>query len=76
MVTEMSAHLSFTKNSELRQTQQLHQHIVATGKILSELYKIYLKQYKTLLPEVTFSPEEAAGEHLTCFLQVCGALSQ
>lgn len=72
VVTEMSAHLSLTKNSELRQTQQLHQNIVATGMISSELYQIYLKQYKALLPEVTFPTEEAAGEHL---LQVCGALS-
>lgn len=48
-------------------TQQLNWYIVATGKILSELYKIYLKQYKTLLPEVTCPTEEAAGEHLTHF---------
>lgn len=68
MVTEMSAHLSLTRNSELRQTQQLNQYIVATGKILSELYQIYLKQYKTLLPEVTFPTEEAASEHLNRLL--------
>lgn len=67
MVTEKPAHLNLTKNSELRQIQQLNWYIVATGKILSELYQIYLKHYKTLLPEVTFPTEEAAGEHLTCF---------
>lgn len=71
----MSAHLSLSKNSGLRQTQQLNWYAVGSGKILSELYKIYLKQHKTLLPEVTFLTEEAAGEHLTRVLWVCGALS-
>lgn len=33
-------------------TQQLN--IAAKGKVLSELNQIYLKQHKTLLPEITF----------------------
>lgn len=74
--TPMSAHLSFNKNSkELRLTQQINWQILAIGEIISELYQICLKQYKTLLPEVTFLTEEATEEHMTRLLQMLGALT-
>lgn len=55
-------------HQELRAKTDPAAKLVATGKILSELYQIYLKQYKALLPEVTFLTEEAASEHLNCLL--------